>query len=221
MHFRPDSQWQKELEAAFPYTETQDQIDAIQAVKADMEKDLPMDRLICGDAGYGKTEVALRAAFKAVVEGKQVAMLVPTTVLAQQHYQTFHQRLTSFPVIVELLSRFRTDAEQRDVLYKLGEGKVDIVIGTHRLLQKDVGFKDLGLVIIDEEQRFGVAHKERLKQMRTEVDVLTLTATPIPRTLYMALPACAISASSKPLPRTACPSHPISVHMTRILSGGR
>ncbi|TFG73798.1 MAG: transcription-repair coupling factor [Anaerolineales bacterium] len=185
--FAPDSQWQKELEAAFPYTETQDQIDAIQAVKADMEKDLPMDRLICGDAGYGKTEVALRAAFKAVVEGKQVAMLVPTTVLAQQHYQTFNQRLASFPVVVELLSRFRTDSEQREVLQMLRESKADIVIGTHRLLQKDVAFKDLGLVIIDEEQRFGVAHKERLKQMRTEVDVLTLTATPIPRTLYMAL----------------------------------
>ena len=185
--FAPDSQWQKELEAAFPYTETQDQVDAIQAVKVDMEKDLPMDRLICGDAGYGKTEVALRAAFKAVVEGKQVAMLVPTTVLAQQHFQTFHERLTPFPVAVELLSRFRTDAEQRTVLQGLRKGKVDIAIGTHRLLQKDVAFKDLGLVIIDEEQRFGVAHKERLKQMRTEVDVLTLTATPIPRTLYMAL----------------------------------
>ncbi|MDF1514241.1 MAG: transcription-repair coupling factor, partial [Anaerolineae bacterium] len=185
--FAADTQWQKELEAAFPYTETQDQIEAIQAVKTDMEKDRPMDRLICGDAGYGKTEVALRAAFKAVVEGKQVAMLVPTTVLAQQHFQTFRQRLTSFPVIVELLSRFRTDGEQREVLQQLEAGKVDVVIGTHRLLQKDVAFKDLGLVIIDEEQRFGVAHKEKLKQMRTEVDVLTLTATPIPRTLYMAL----------------------------------
>ncbi len=185
--FASDTPWQKELEAAFPYTETQDQIEAIQAVKADMEKNLPMDRLICGDAGYGKTEVALRAAFKAVVDGKQVAMLVPTTVLAQQHFQTFHQRLTSFPVVVELLSRFRTDAEQREVLQRLRKGTVDVVIGTHRLLQKDVAFQDLGLVIIDEEQRFGVAHKEQLKQIRTEVDVLTLTATPIPRTLYMAL----------------------------------
>ncbi|MBN1874103.1 MAG: transcription-repair coupling factor [Anaerolineae bacterium] len=185
--FAPDTSWQGELEAAFPYVETEDQIQAITAVKADMEKPRPMDRLICGDAGYGKTEVALRAAFKAVTDGKQVVMLVPTTVLAQQHYQTFQERLASFPVTVELLSRFRTDAEQHQVLSRMQEGRVDIVIGTHRLLQKDVSFKDLGLVIIDEEQRFGVAHKERLKQMRTEVDVLTLTATPIPRTLYMAL----------------------------------
>ncbi len=185
--FAPDAAWQAELEAAFPYIETEDQIEAIQAVKKDMEALQPMDRLICGDAGYGKTEVALRAAFKAVMDGKQVAMLVPTTVLAQQHYQTFSERLKPFPVIAELLSRFRTDAEQHRVLQQLSEGKVDIVIGTHRLLQSDVRFKDLGLVIIDEEQRFGVSHKEKLKQMRTEVDVLTLTATPIPRTLYMAL----------------------------------
>ncbi|MGC9523066.1 MAG: transcription-repair coupling factor [Anaerolineae bacterium] len=185
--FETDTQWQKELEAAFPYAETQDQVEAIEAVKEDMERPRPMDRLICGDAGYGKTEVALRAAFKAVMDNKQVAMLVPTTVLAQQHYETFVERLASYPVNVELLSRFRTDAEQREVLEGLAEGGVDIVIGTHRLLQKDVSFRDLGLVIIDEEQRFGVAHKERLKQMRTEVDVLTLTATPIPRTLYMAL----------------------------------
>lgn len=185
--FSPDSPWQQELEASFPYVETEDQIEAIQAVKADMERPRPMDRLICGDAGYGKTEVALRAAFKAVVDGKQVAMLVPTTVLAQQHYQTFKERLTPFPVRVELLSRFLTDAEQRRVIEGLRQGTVDIVIGTHRLLQRDVGFRDLGLVIVDEEQRFGVAHKERLKKMRTEVDVLTLTATPIPRTLYMAL----------------------------------
>ncbi|HQE99000.1 MAG TPA: transcription-repair coupling factor, partial [Anaerolineae bacterium] len=185
--FAPDSPWQAELEAAFPYLETEDQVEAIQAVKQDMEAPQPMDRLICGDAGYGKTEVALRAAFKAVMDGKQVAMLVPTTVLAQQHFQTFSERLKPFPVNVELLSRFRTDAEQRLVLQRLAEGKVDIVIGTHRLLQRDVRFKDLGLIIIDEEQRFGVSHKEKLKQMRTEVDVLTLTATPIPRTLYMAL----------------------------------
>jgi transcription-repair coupling factor (superfamily II helicase) len=185
--FEPDTHWQKELEASFPYAETDDQIQAIAAVKEDMEKARPMDRLICGDAGYGKTEVALRAAFKAVMGNKQVAMLVPTTVLAQQHFQTFKERLSSYPVTVELLSRFRTEAEQDAVLDQLAQGKVDIVIGTHRLLQRDVAFKDLGLVIIDEEQRFGVAHKERLKQMRTEVDVLTLTATPIPRTLYMAL----------------------------------
>ena len=185
--FQSDTLWQKELEASFAYVETEDQIQAITAVKEDMEKARPMDRLICGDAGYGKTEVALRAAFKAVMDNKQVAMLVPTTVLAQQHFQTFKERLSSYPVTVELLSRFRTEAEQQAVLDRLVEGTVDIVIGTHRLLQKDVGFRDLGLVIIDEEQRFGVAHKERLKQMRTEVDVLTLTATPIPRTLYMAL----------------------------------
>ena len=185
--FAPDTAWQRELEAAFPYIETEDQVQAITAVKEDMEKARPMDRLICGDAGYGKTEVALRAAFKAVMDGKQTAMLVPTTVLAQQHYETFRDRLAPFPVTVELLSRFRTDAEQRKVLMGLREGTVDIVIGTHRLLQQDIAIKDLGLVIIDEEQRFGVSHKERLKQMRTEVDVLTLTATPIPRTLYMAL----------------------------------
>jgi transcription-repair coupling factor (superfamily II helicase) len=185
--FSDDSTWQQELEAAFPYVETQDQVDAIAAVKQDMERPQPMDRLICGDAGYGKTEVALRAAFKAVMDSKQVAMLVPTTVLAQQHYETFEERLAPFPIHLELLSRFRTGAEQAEVLEALREGSVDIVIGTHRLLQKDVGFRDLGLVIIDEEQRFGVTHKERLKQMRTEVDVLTLTATPIPRTLYMAL----------------------------------
>ncbi|MBN1250122.1 MAG: transcription-repair coupling factor [Anaerolineae bacterium] len=185
--FEADTQWQQELEAAFPYAETQDQVEAIQAVKADMERPRPMDRLICGDAGYGKTEVALRAAFKAVMDNKQVAMLVPTTVLAQQHFHTFQERLSSFPVEVELLSRFRTEREQHEVLVGLREGTTDIVIGTHRLLQRDVQFRDLGLVVIDEEQRFGVAHKERLKQMRTEVDVLTLTATPIPRTLYMAL----------------------------------
>ncbi len=185
--FSPDTPWQAELEAAFPYIETEDQAAAIAAVKADMERPIPMDRLICGDAGYGKTEVALRAAFKAVMDGKQVAVLVPTTLLAQQHYQTFKERLTPFPVELRLLSRFCTEAEQEETLKGLAEGRVDIVIGTHRLLQKDVEFKDLGLVIIDEEQRFGVRHKERLKQMRVEVDVLTLTATPIPRTLYMAL----------------------------------
>ncbi len=185
--FSADTDWQRELEAAFPYQETEDQLRAIEAVKRDMEQPRPMDRLICGDAGYGKTEVALRAAFKAAMDNKQAAMLVPTTVLAQQHHQTFITRLASYPVQVELLSRFRTGAEQRKVLHGLREGTVDIVIGTHRLLQKDIAFKDLGLVIIDEEQRFGVAHKERLKQMRTQVDVLTLSATPIPRTLYMAL----------------------------------
>jgi len=185
--FSPDTPWQRELEASFPYVETSDQLRALAEVKADMEKPRPMDRLICGDVGYGKTEVALRAAFKAVMDGKQVAMLVPTTVLAQQHYETFTQRLAPFPVRVEMLSRFRSPAEQEAILAGLAAGTVDIVIGTHRLLSSDVRFKDLGLLIIDEEQRFGVTHKEQLKRMRVEVDVLTLTATPIPRTLYMGL----------------------------------
>jgi len=185
--YAADSAWQTELEASFPYVETTDQLAAITAVKRDMETARPMDRLVCGDVGYGKTEVAIRAAFKAVNGGAQVAVLVPTTVLAQQHYQTFLERLAAFPVRVEVLSRFRTDAEQAAVVEGLASGAVDVVVGTHRLLQKDVAFKELGLAIIDEEQRFGVAHKEHLKRMRREVDVLTLSATPIPRTLYMAL----------------------------------
>ncbi len=185
--FVPDAQWQSELEESFPFEETDDQQRTIEEVKADMESVKPMDRLVCGDVGYGKTEIALRAAFKAVMDGKQVAVLVPTTVLAQQHYATFSQRLSAFPTRVEVLSRFRTQQEQRSVVERLADGKVDICIGTHRLIQRDVRFKELGLVIVDEEQRFGVAHKERLKRMRQEVDVLTLTATPIPRSLHMAL----------------------------------
>jgi transcription-repair coupling factor (superfamily II helicase) len=185
--FQPDTGWQSEMEASFPYIETGDQLRAIEEVKRDMESLRPMDRLLCGDVGYGKTEVALRAAFKAVMDGKQVAVLVPTTVLAQQHYETFQQRLAAYPVEVEMLSRFRSPKEQDAILKRLGEGSVDIVIGTHRLVQPDVQFKDLGLVVVDEEQRFGVTHKEHLKKLRTEVDVLTMTATPIPRTLYMAL----------------------------------
>jgi transcription-repair coupling factor (superfamily II helicase) len=185
--FKPDTTWQKELEDSFPYVETEDQKHALAEIKRDMESTRPMDRLLCGDVGYGKTEVALRAAFKAVMDGKQVAILVPTTVLAQQHYETFLQRLAAFPVNVEMLSRFRTPREQTSILHRLSKGEIDIVIGTHRLISSDVQFKDLGLVIIDEEQRFGVTHKEHLKRLRTEVDVLTLTATPIPRTLYMAL----------------------------------
>lgn len=185
--FSPDSEWQKELEASFPYIETQDQLVAIQQVKQDMESDRPMDRLLCGDVGFGKTEVALRAAFKAVADGKQVAVLVPTTVLAQQHYDTFRERLSTFPVTVEMLSRFRNQKEQTRIIQDLANKQIDILIGTHRLISSDVKFKDLGLVIIDEEQRFGVSHKEHLKELRAEVDVLTLTATPIPRTLYMAL----------------------------------
>ena len=185
--FKSDTNWQKELEDSFPYVETEDQVRALTDIKRDMEATRPMDRLLCGDVGYGKTEVALRAAFKAVMDGKQVAVLVPTTVLAQQHYETFMQRLAAFPVNVEMLSRFRTPREQTEILFKLATGEIDIVIGTHRLISSDVQFKDLGLVVIDEEQRFGVTHKEHLKKLRTEVDVLTLTATPIPRTLYMAL----------------------------------
>ena len=185
--FKPDTSWQKELEDSFPYVETDDQKRALAEIKRDMESARPMDRLLCGDVGYGKTEVALRAAFKAVMDGKQVAILVPTTVLAQQHYETFLQRLATFPVKVEMLSRFRSQHEQSEILLGLAVGEIDIVIGTHRLLSADVQFKELGLVIIDEEQRFGVTHKEVLKRLRTEVDVLTLTATPIPRTLYMAL----------------------------------
>ena len=185
--FAADNQWQAELEASFPYQETEDQLHALADVKSDMERPQPMDRLICGDVGYGKTEVALRAAFKAVIDGKQAAMLVPTTVLAQQHFKTFSERLKTFPVTVEMLSRFRTHSQQEVIVKRLREGKIDIVVGTHRLLSDDVSFKDLGLLVIDEEQRFGVAHKERLKQLRTEVDVLTMTATPIPRTLYMGL----------------------------------
>ncbi len=185
--FAPDTPWQKEFEAAFPYEETPDQLQAIRDVKRDMEAPQPMDRLVCGDVGYGKTEVALRAAFKAVMDGKQVAVLVPTTVLALQHYQTFSARFANFPVRVEMLSRFRPVQEQREVLRGLSEGSVDIVIGTHRLLQKDVRFQGLSLLVVDEEQRFGVAAKEALKQLRREVDVLTLTATPIPRTLHMSI----------------------------------
>ncbi|PZC49473.1 MAG: transcription-repair coupling factor (superfamily II helicase) [Chloroflexi bacterium] len=182
-----DTPWQMELEASFPYVETPDQLEALRQVKADMERDRPMDRIVVGDVGYGKTEVAVRAAFKAIASGRQVAMLVPTTVLAQQHFNTLRERTAAFPIRVEMLSRFRTHKEQRDVLVGLADGSVDMVIGTHRLLQADVAFKGLGIVIIDEEQRFGVAHKERLKRMRQEVDVLTLSATPIPRTLHMAL----------------------------------
>jgi transcription-repair coupling factor (superfamily II helicase) len=185
--FGPDAPWQSELEEAFPYEETPDQLQAILAVKADMAQARPMDRLVCGDVGYGKTEVAIRAAFKAVLAGKQVAVLVPTTLLASQHYRTFGQRFASFPVTVAELSRFRTRKEQQKILRDLAAGKIDIVIGTHRLLQKDVVFKDLGLLVVDEEQRFGVMHKERLKQLRSSIDVLTLSATPIPRTLQMSL----------------------------------
>ncbi|MFH1779040.1 MAG: transcription-repair coupling factor [Candidatus Omnitrophota bacterium] len=185
--FSKDTDWQTELERAFPFRETPGQVKSTQEIKCDMESPRPMDRLVCGDVGYGKTEVALRAAFKAVMDNKQVVILVPTTILAEQHYATFKERLKDYPVNVEMLSRFRSDAQQGHILNGLKQGVVDIVIGTHRLLSDDIKFKDLGLVIIDEEQRFGVKHKEKLKRMRLLVDVLTLTATPIPRTLYMSL----------------------------------
>jgi transcription-repair coupling factor (superfamily II helicase) len=185
--FGPDTPWQRELEDAFPYTETPDQLAAIEEVKVDMERMIPMDRLICGDVGYGKTEIAVRAAFKAVQDGKQVAILVPTTLLSQQHFNTFSERMSQFPVDIRQLSRFVTPREAEETLGKIGDGTADIVIGTHRLLQTSARFKQLGLVVVDEEQRFGVEHKEFLKQLRTQVDVLTMSATPIPRTLEMAI----------------------------------
>ena len=185
--YGPDTPWQMELEDAFPHEETTDQLTAIEEVKADLARPRPMDRLICGDVGFGKTEIAVRAAFKAVMEGKQVAVLVPTTLLAEQHFITFGERFAPFPVTVAMLSRFVSRTEQQRVLADLNRGAVDVVIGTHRLLSRDVAFRDLGLVVVDEEQRFGVAHKERLKKLRAQVDVLTMSATPIPRTLEMAL----------------------------------
>ncbi|MFA6129578.1 MAG: transcription-repair coupling factor [Candidatus Omnitrophota bacterium] len=185
--FSPDTDWQADFEKTFPYQETPDQVKATAEVKQDMESVKPMDRLLCGDVGYGKTEVAMRAAFKAVMDNKQVAYLVPTTILAEQHYKNFISRLKKFPVKVEMLSRFKTGAEQNEIIKGLSCGNVDIVIGTHRLLSPDVSFKNLGLVIVDEEQRFGVKAKEQLKKIKTTIDVLVLTATPIPRTLYMSL----------------------------------
>jgi transcription-repair coupling factor (superfamily II helicase) len=185
--FSADSEWQKEFEEAFPYDETPDQLTAIADIKRDMESPVPMDRLVCGDVGYGKTEVAMRAAFKAVGDGKQAVVLAPTTVLCYQHYETFKERFSAFPVKIAMLSRFVPPKDQKTVLADAESGRVDILIGTHRLLSRDVKLQDLGLMIVDEEQRFGVAHKERLKKIRTEVDVLTLTATPIPRTLNMSL----------------------------------
>lgn len=183
----PDTRWQAEFEAAFPHRETVDQLKAIEATKADLERARPMDRLICGDVGFGKTEIALRAAFKVVQEGRQAAILVPTTVLAQQHFQTFKERMAAFPVTVEMVSRFRTKAEVNRILEQVAQGQVDLLIGTHRLLSKDVAYRDLGLLVVDEEHRFGVRDKERLKELRAHVDVLTMSATPIPRTLYLAL----------------------------------
>jgi transcription-repair coupling factor (superfamily II helicase) len=185
--FEPDSDWQREFEQRFPFAETPDQMEAIELVKADMEAPRPMDRLVCGDVGYGKTEVALRAAFKAATEGKQVLMLVPTTILAQQHYGTFTERLADYPLTVDHVSRFRTPAEQKEALDGFAKGRVDILIGTHRVLSRDVRAKDLGLLIVDEEQRFGVKQKELLRQLKLRVDVISMSATPIPRTLQMSL----------------------------------
>ena len=187
MRFRADNEFQREFEDAFDFNETDDQISAIADIKRDMESTLPMDRLLCGDVGYGKTEVAMRAAFKAVQDGRQVAVLTPTTVLSFQHFETFKNRFRQFPITVEMISRFRTQKEQKLILEQVENGRVDILIGTHRLLSKDIKFHDLGLLVVDEEQRFGVRHKERLKQMRREIDVLAMSATPIPRTLHMSL----------------------------------
>src|SRR5437667_742688 len=185
--FSADNEWIREFEDAFEYSETEDQELAIVDVKRDMETQQPMDRLLCGDVGYGKTEIAMRAAFKAISDNKQVAVLAPTTVLVFQHYETFKQRFAAFPVSIEMISRFRSAKQQKEILQKVEAGKIDILIGTHRLLSKDVKFADLGLLVVDEEQRFGVRHKERIKQMRKQVDALTMSATPIPRTLHMSL----------------------------------
>ena len=185
--YPPDTEWQKEFEAAFPYQPTPDQVNAADEIKQDMMNTRPMDRLLCGDVGYGKTEMAMRAAFKACEAGRQVAVLVPTTVLAEQHYRSFSERMRAYPFAVESISRFKTTKQSKEITKRLTEGKVDVIIGTHRLLSKDIKFSDLGLVVVDEEQRFGVTHKERLKQMRTQVDVLTMSATPIPRTLHMSM----------------------------------
>ena len=215
--YSPDTPWQEEMEAAFPYQETEDQLMAVEAVKRDMESDRPMDRLICGDVGYGKTEVAVRAAFKAIQDSKQVAFLVPTTVLAQQHYRTISRRLAHYPMRVEVLSRFRTAAQQQKVLDGLQKGTVDLVVGTHRLLSKDVEFKELGLLIIDEEQRFGVAQKEQLKQLRSHVDVLTLSATPIPRTLHMSLSGIRDMSTIHTPPKERQPIHTVLAEYDEVL----
>ncbi len=215
--YSPDSPWQEEMEAAFPYQETDDQLHAVEAVKHDMESDRPMDRLICGDVGYGKTEVAIRAAFKAINDSKQVAFLVPTTVLAQQHYRNIAARLSRFPVRVEVLSRFRTAAQQQKVIEGLEAGTVDLVVGTHRLLSQDVQFKDLGMLIIDEEQRFGVSQKEQLKQLRAKVDVLTLSATPIPRTLHMSLSGIRDMSTINTPPKERQPIHTVLTEYDDLL----
>ena len=203
----PDDELQILFEASFPYEDTEDQVSAMQEIKTDMESRRPMDRLLCGDVGFGKTELAVRAAFKCVLNGKQAAVLVPTTLLAQQHYETFRSRLADYPVRVEVLSRFRTPARQREILEGAREGRVDVLIGTHRLLSRDVKFKDLGLLVVDEEQRFGVRHKERIKEIKRQVDVMTLSATPIPRTLYLALMGARDMSLINTPPRDRLPIH--------------
>ena len=211
--FGPDTHMQHELEASFLYEDTPDQFSATQDVKADMEKDQPMDRLVCGDVGFGKTEVAIRAAFKAVDNGKQVAVLVPTTILAFQHFKTFSERLKQFPVQIDYLNRFRTAKQKKGVLEGISDGAVDIVIGTHQLTNKNVQFKDLGLLIIDEEQKFGVAAKDKLKTIKENVDTLTLTATPIPRTLQFSLMAARdLSVIKTPPPNR----HPVETNVVRL-----
>jgi len=185
--FPEDTQWQKEFEDSFEFNETDDQLTATADIKRDMESTLPMDRLLCGDVGYGKTEVAMRAAFKAVQDNKQVAVLAPTTVLVFQHFESFKRRFAAFPINIDMMSRFRNSKQLKETAEKIEQGKVDIVVGTHRILSQDIKFQDLGLVVVDEEQRFGVRHKERLKQLKKEVDVLTMSATPIPRTLHMSM----------------------------------
>ena len=218
--FAPDTKWQAEFEHSFPFRETPDQLKAIIDTKIDMERPRPMDRLICGDVGFGKTEVAVRAAFKAVMDGKQVAVLAPTTVLAQQHFEVFRQRMLDYPVRIEMLSRFRSHSEQKKVLQLLREGGVDIVIGTHRLISGDVVFKDLGLVVIDEEQRFGVLHKEKFKELFKLVDVLTLSATPIPRTLYLSLVGVKdMSTIETPPPNRLPVETVVSAYDERIIRG--
>lgn len=215
--YSPDGPWQDELAASFPYEETDDQLHAIDAVRQDMESERPMDRLIAGDVGYGKTEVAVRAAFKAIMDGKQVAFLVPTTVLAQQHYRNLSERLSKFPVRVEMLSRFRTPAQQEAIIKSLANGSIDLVVGTHRILSDDLDFKDLGMLIIDEEQRFGVSQKEKLKQLRTQVDVLTLSATPIPRTLHMSLSGIRDMSTISTPPKERLPVHTVLAEYDDVL----
>lgn len=215
--YSPDGPWQDELAATFPYEETDDQLQAIEQVRQDMESDKPMDRLIAGDVGYGKTEVAVRAAFKAIMDGKQVAFLVPTTVLAQQHYRNLSSRLSKFPVRVDMLSRFRTPAQQEAIIRDLANGSIDLLVGTHRILSDDLEFKDLGLLIIDEEQRFGVAQKEKLKQLRTQIDVLTLSATPIPRTLHMSLSGIRDMSTISTPPKERLPVHTVLAEYDDVL----